>query len=60
VFSLFRSTMTEQPTTEAPIMLRADITKAELVMLKVAAINERKTVQAYLADLIREKIGATP
>jgi hypothetical protein len=52
--------MTEQPTTEAPIMLRADITKAELVMLKVAAINERKTVQAYLADLIREKIGATP
>ena len=31
--------VTDSPTTDAPIMLRADITRAELADLKVMAIN---------------------
>jgi hypothetical protein len=44
--------------TEAPIMLRADITRAELADLKVLAIKAGMTTQEFLAMLIRERIAA--
>jgi hypothetical protein len=50
--------MTEMPTTEAPIMLRADITRAELKNLKRRALEYDKTVQQFLAELIRKELGA--
>jgi hypothetical protein len=52
------SVVTETPTTEAPIMLRADITRAELADLKVLAIKAGMTTQEFLAMLIRERIAA--
>ena len=48
----------DSPTTEAPIMLRADITRAELADLKVLAIKSGMTTQQFLALLIREKLAA--
>jgi hypothetical protein len=50
--------VTETPTTEAPIMLRADITRAELADLKVLAIKAGMTTQEFLAMLIRERIAS--
>jgi hypothetical protein len=48
----------KRPPTEAPIMLRADITRAELADLKVLAIKAGMTTQEFLAMLIRERIAA--
>jgi hypothetical protein len=49
----------DEPTTVgAPIMLRADITRAELADLKVLAIKAGMTTQEFLAMLIRERIAA--
>jgi predicted DNA binding CopG/RHH family protein len=48
--------MTESSTTEAPIMLRADITRAELAALKIEAVRAGLTVQQLLATIIRERI----
>jgi hypothetical protein len=53
-----RDSMTDTPTTEAPIMLRADITRAELADLKVLAIKAGMTTQEFLAMLIRERIAS--
>jgi hypothetical protein len=50
--------VTDSPTAEAPIMLRADITRAELADLKVLAIKAGMTTQEFLALLIRERIAA--
>lgn len=43
-------------TAETPIMLRADITRAELAALKIEAIQAGLTVQQLLAALIRERL----
>jgi predicted DNA binding CopG/RHH family protein len=48
--------MTDTPTTEAPIMLRADITRDELAALKVRAIRAGMTTQQLLAKIIREHL----
>ena len=45
-------------TPEAPIMLRADITRAELADLKVLAIKAGLTTQQLLALIIRERLEA--
>jgi hypothetical protein len=50
--------VTDTPTTEAPIMLRATITRAELAALKIEAIREGVDVQDLLAALIRERLAA--
>ena len=52
--------MTDTPTTEAPIMLRADITRAELADLKVMAIKAGLTTQQFLALLIRSRLQEEP
>jgi hypothetical protein len=50
--------VTETPTTEAPIMLRADITRDELRALKMLALEQNKTTQALIAEILRERIAA--
>jgi hypothetical protein len=50
--------MTDTPTTEAPIMLRVDITRAELKALKMLALEQNKTTQALIGELVREKLAA--
>ena len=52
--------MTDAPTTDAPIMLRADITRAELADLKVMAIKAGLTTQQFLALLIRDRLHEEP
>lgn len=47
--------MTE--TTEAPIMVRVDITRDELKAIKRIALDENKTSQALLGELVRERIA---
>jgi hypothetical protein len=42
---------------DAPIMLRADITRDELAALKVAAIHAGMTTQQFLAYLIRQRLA---
>jgi hypothetical protein len=48
--------VTEQ--TAAPLMLRADITRAELKALKALALEQDTSVQALLASMIRERLAA--
>jgi predicted DNA binding CopG/RHH family protein len=43
-------------TTEAPIMVRVDITRDELAALKIEAIHAGMTVQKFLAYLIRQRL----
>lgn len=47
--------MTE--TRQEPIVLRADITRHELVALKIEALHAGMTVQQFLAHLIRERLA---
>jgi predicted HicB family RNase H-like nuclease len=42
--------------TEAPIMVRVDITRDELRALKMKALEQNKSLRAYLADVLREKL----
>jgi hypothetical protein len=48
----------EADSTAPPIVLRADITRAELRGLKAMAALSGLTVQQYLAHLIRERLAA--
>lgn len=48
--------MTDASTTEAPIMLRVDITRDELKQIKRIALDENKTSQALLGEWVRERI----
>ena len=48
--------MTE--TQAAPIMLRADITRAELKALKTLALQRDMSVQALVATILRKELGA--
>jgi hypothetical protein len=48
--------MTE--TQAAPIMLRADITRAELKALKTLAVERDMTVQALVATILRKELAA--
>jgi hypothetical protein len=50
--------MTETTSTEAPIMLRADITRAELKALKAKALEQDKTVQQLAAEFLRAGLAA--
>jgi hypothetical protein len=43
--------------TEAPIMVRVDITRDELRALKMQALAENKSLRAYLGDVLREKLS---
>jgi hypothetical protein len=47
---------TEQQT--PPLMLRADITRAELKALKALALEQDVSVQQLLASMIRERLAA--
>jgi hypothetical protein len=47
--------MTE--TTEAPIMVRVAITRDELKAIKRIALDENKSSQALLGELVRERIA---
>jgi hypothetical protein len=49
--------VTETTSTEAPIMLRATITRAELRALKMLALEQNKTVQELLGEIVREKLA---
>jgi hypothetical protein len=44
-------------TTEAPIMVRVDITRDELKAIKRIALDENKSSQALLGELVRERIA---
>jgi predicted HicB family RNase H-like nuclease len=43
--------------TEAPIMVRVDITRDELRALKMQALEQNKSLRAYLGDVLREKLA---
>jgi hypothetical protein len=42
--------------TEAPILVRIDITRDELRVLKVQALEQNQSLRAYLATILREKL----
>lgn len=42
---------------EPPIMVRASITRDELKQLRLLALANDQTVQAYVGDIIRERIA---
>jgi hypothetical protein len=46
-----------ETSTEAPIMVRVNITRDELTKLKVIALQENKTTQELLAELARARIA---
>jgi hypothetical protein len=46
-----------ETSTEAPIMVRVNITRDELVVVKKLALDANKTSQELLADIIRAHIA---
>jgi hypothetical protein len=49
----------QEPTTEAPIMIRADITRQDVKRLKQIALERDTTVQALVATFIHAGIKAS-
>lgn len=45
--------MSDTQTVDAPIMLRADVTREDVTKLRVLALQQNKTTQALLGDIIR-------
>jgi hypothetical protein len=48
----------EQNVTEAPIMLRVDLTREELRLLKAQAALQGKTIQQLAGELLRAGVAA--
>jgi hypothetical protein len=42
--------------TEAPIMIRVDLTREELRLLKLKALEQNKAPRVYLAEVLRERL----